>query len=165
MVKKIYQRYKASCRYHFLSECILILLLASLWAQYVEHIAPCTYCLYQRYLFVGAMLFFLWPSKEFLGPVFLTLGLILSIYHIGLEQHWWSDVIQRCTTIFSSVSGIEGPLNLRQMIQDAPIVRCDDVNWRIYGLSATIWTMLIQSIFLGQYFWIKKTGKAFLLLK
>ena len=139
-----------------LSVEILISLSIALWGQYMGGISPCTYCLYQRIFFVGAMIFFIWPSKEFMGAVLMVLGITLSVYHIGLEQHWWNDVLQRCLTPIAFLSKGDSVQNLRETLYQNPIVRCDTVNWRIYGISATIWTALLQCVLLAQYIVIRK---------
>lgn len=135
---------------------IFISLCVALWVQYVGGISPCTYCLYQRIFFGGAIIFFIWPSKDLMGAVLIALGILLSLYHVGLEQHWWNDVLQRCLTPLVSISEGYSVQNLRETLYKNTVVRCDTVNWRIYGISATLWTALFQCMLLSQYIFIRK---------
>jgi len=120
---------------------ILCALAFALIAQYGFGIEPCQYCLYQRYLFILAAFFFILPRTFFLGQLMLIAGLCLSVYQIGLEQHFWTDFIQACKTPTQTFDSLEA---MQQALKATPIKQCDEINWRILGISATIWTALFQ---------------------
>lgn len=115
-------------------------------AQYGFGLQPCTLCLYQRAPFaIAAILGILCAafgkyrrktpaalSAAVSGIVFLT-GSIIAAYHSGVERHWWKSMFESCAGL--SVDGDAG--NLLARIEQASIVRCDEIPWAdpILGLS------------------------------
>lgn len=123
-------------------------------AEYRFNIQPCILCVYQRYIFsicllwcvigciVGDVPKWLWVilSLSFVA------GLIFSVYQVGVELHWWQGP-ESCSGI-NTMKNLEN-LNPEQALEqfrknllNNNIVRCDQVNWRILGISATIWTAI-----------------------
>ncbi len=127
---------------------MIIALLFASFAEHYWHVAPCHYCLYQRYIFAASAFFFLIRPLHFLGFLALLAGLCLSFYHIGLEHHFWSDFLNKCQT---PLANFATAVDLKNAIKEAPIVRCDQVNWRILRISATLWTAAFQMLLLLLY--------------
>lgn len=137
------------CTHPFSTKLISIFLIIGVgFALFAEHylgVLPCHYCLYQRYIFLGAALFFLFNHTFWLGFFILFSGLALSFYQIGLEQHLWTDFLGKCSALIPSV---DNTTDLKKLLKASPIVRCDQINWRIFGISAVIWTSLFQVVLL-----------------
>ena len=66
----------------------------------------------------------------------------ISVFHVGVEQHWWEGTAA-CTG--SVVSGAAGSLEaLRQQILNAPPApRCDRIPWSLFGISLAGYNLLI----------------------
>jgi disulfide bond formation protein DsbB len=73
----------------------------------------------------------------------LTLFLVFAFYHLGVENHWWNGPA-KCSTIISS------PQNISEIMETKQNVKCDEANWKIFGLSSTLYNFIIA----GVLFWI-----------
>ncbi len=139
----------------------LISLCFSLGAEYVFNIKPCILCLYLRYIYVviliAAGIFYFYPKRFiFLIKLVLILAAIsLSAYHLGVEQHWWEgpSVCSGGTVNSTQLQGLtndEKAQRLLEHFQGKPPTQCNQVNWRIIGVSVTIWnTILLIFLFIG----------------
>ena len=65
---------------------------------------------------------------------------ILAFYHVGVEQKYWPGP-NSCTN--SSIEGLTTDQLLDQ-IMNAPLVRCDEVVWDLFGISMAGWNVLIS---------------------
>jgi disulfide bond formation protein DsbB len=117
------------------------LLLAALGFQYLGGMAPCTLCIWQRWphgLAIAAALAGLlaggrlWPAA---GGLAVTFGAGVAFYHTGVERGWWPGP-DTCTS--GPVAGLT-PEQLMSQIMAAPLVRCDEVPWALFGLSMATW--------------------------
>jgi disulfide bond formation protein DsbB len=126
-------------------------------AQYILHKTPCQLCLYERYIIIAAAIigsmswiFFRYRRMGQVCIFFMILSLAVgggvSGFHVGVERHWW-----RGTSSCYQAGGLtkadlmipwkEQIKKMKNNIKDfAP---CDEVKWRIFGISATIWTFLM----------------------
>lgn len=126
----------------------LLLALAALAAlgtafasQYWGGLNPCEMCWWQRYAYMAAIVPLLPSAMARLGPgprrasllaggaAFLT-GAGISLFHAGVEQKWWQG-FTACTAPVSA-GGLD---DLRAAILAAPVVRCDDIPWSLFGIS------------------------------
>ncbi|HEY1383723.1 MAG TPA: disulfide bond formation protein B [Dongiaceae bacterium] len=111
-------------------------------AQYGFGLAPCELCYLQRYGYWVAIALgvvaILQPAHTprrtvavtLLGLAFLaTAG--IALFHVGVEQKWWQGFAS-CT---GSITPGMTPEELQKAIQDAPIVRCDEPAWTMFGIS------------------------------
>lgn len=96
------------------------------------------------------------------------MGLGISSYHLGVEQRWWKGP-EQCTIgsipKLDGLSQTEKIAKLRaQLNKKKDFVPCDQVNWRIFGISAVVWSVLMY-LFLCVLSWIiygqKNTQKYF----
>ena len=121
--------------------------------QYVGGVQPCILCLYQRYphfAVVGlAVLALIFVQRRLLrtallaacGALFLvTAG--IAAYQVGLEQGWYESA---CATPIRAGSIEE----LRQQLMAAPVVRCDEVSWSLFGVSMAGWNGLVSLALAG----------------
>src|SRR5258708_15406307 len=83
------------------------LLLGAYYFQYVEKLAPCDMCYWQRWPHMAAIVVGLAAGASFLQPrlalVFALLAITallvtagIGVFHVGVEQHWWT-VPQACS--------------------------------------------------------------------
>ena len=123
-------------------------LLLGAWAfQYIGGLAPCALCLWQRYphgaavaigLIVLAMPWAIWMLA---GALAAAASGAIGIYHTGVERDWWEG-----PTTCSSGGDI-GALSadeLLDQIMAAPLVRCDEVPWEMFGLSMASWNAVVS---------------------
>jgi disulfide bond formation protein DsbB len=72
----------------------------------------------------------------------------IGVYHAGVEQMWW----QGPTTCTSQSIGGLSTEDLLNQIMEAPVVRCDEIAWSLFGLSMAAWNAVLSFIFAG--FWL-----------
>lgn len=105
--------------------------------QYIGGLAPCDLCWTQRYghfvgILAGVAALFALPRvfSMIAGGGALFSG-IVAIYHTGVERHWWAGP-DSCTS--NPVTGLSTD-DLLNQIMSAPLVRCDEIPWQMFGLS------------------------------
>ncbi|MGH1578032.1 disulfide bond formation protein B [Planktotalea sp.] len=117
--------------------------------QYLGEMAPCKLCIWQRYPHVAAILIgaLAWlTSLRFLSALGAIAALTtagIGAYHTGVERGWWEGPTT-CTS--GSVSDMSAG-DLMAQIMSAPLVRCDEVPWEMFGLSMASWNMLASIAF------------------
>jgi disulfide bond formation protein DsbB len=122
--------------------------LAAVWILQGLGYAPCELCLTERYAFyAGAPLaaltaFFASRSSNALARAgFVLIALIflanvgLAVYHVGVEQHWWPGP----TACTGSLTGPVDVNDLMKQLSATRVVNCDEVQFRILGLSLAGW--------------------------
>lgn len=123
------------------------LMLGALGSQYIGGLHPCEMCLWQRWPLDGAIVFALFafgfqkPSAVRLMVVLAALGILTSGliggYHAGVEYGWWQGLTQ-CSRIAS------GP-DLMAQIMKTPLIRCDQPQWSLFGVSLAGFNALIST--------------------
>ncbi len=125
-----------------------LLLAAAFWFQYGQGLAPCPLCIWQRWPHAAAVLIGLAtlaaPRRglALLGAVVMLAGTVVAAYHAGVELGWWQGPTT-CTAP-SDIAGLT-PDQLLERIQAAPVVRCDDIPWSLFGLSMAAWNGLASA--------------------
>lgn len=129
-----------------LALAIPALLLAGAYiSEYGFGLFPCEMCLWQRWPHFAAVALaltsFVAPPKRLwialAGVAILVSGLI-GAYHAGVEYGWWEGV----TTCAAAAGGSGDAL---ADIFAAPIVRCDEVQWSLFGISLAGFNFLIST--------------------
>ena len=112
--------------------------------QYAFHLVPCEMCWWQRYAHFAALalalLAWLRPSTQlltWLAALAILVGGLLGLYHAGVEYGWW----QGFTACTSEVKLGDDPLSA---ILNAPMIRCDQVQWSLAGISLAGFNFLIS---------------------
>lgn len=86
-----------------------------------------------------------YDKKFFTILVFLIAvsGIALSGFHVGVEQKWWS-VPESCIGKVDLVSTDPAEMlkSLQNQMKHQKIARCDQINWRMFGLPASWYTCL-----------------------
>jgi disulfide bond formation protein DsbB len=127
--------------------------IAGAWIFQAYGIEPCELCLKQRLAYyAGVPLAGLLAAMQARrGGAIVTAGLvalalifiantILGIYHSGVEAAWWAGP-EACTGV---VTGSPNVADLLKEMQTAKVVRCDEVQLRILGLSLANWNVLVS---------------------
>jgi len=120
------------------------LLLAAFGFQHLGGLPPCQLCLWQRWPHAAAVvigiLALLLPGRALplagLVAALVTAG--IGIYHTGVERGIW-DGPSSCSS--GGVTGLDSD-ELFDQIMSAPLVRCDEVLWQMFGLSMASWNAL-----------------------
>lgn len=115
-------------------------------SQYGFGLIPCEMCWWQRYPHMLAIAFaalaFFWrpvrPLVAVAGLAILVSGLI-GAFHAGVEYGWWKG-LTACTASPLAAGG--DPL---EAIMNAPVIRCDAVQWSLFGISLAGWNFLFST--------------------
>jgi len=110
------------------------LMAGALGSQYLGGLYPCEMCHWQRWphyaAIVLALLAFAVPSMR--RPLVLLAALcilgsgLIGAFHAGVEYHWWQGITACSQTATGSTMAD---------ILKAPIVRCDQAQWTLAGIS------------------------------
>ena len=121
------------------------LMAGALGSQYFGGLAPCEMCLWQRwphYAAIGlAALAFVVPQRAlvWLAALAILISGGIGIFHAGVEYHWWEGLTQ-C----SQVPGSGGSGNILADIMKTPLVRCDQAQWSLFGISLAGYNAIIS---------------------
>ncbi|MGP6086002.1 disulfide bond formation protein B [Antarctobacter jejuensis] len=124
------------------------LLLGALGFQYIGDLAPCKLCYWQRYGHVGALVlgtiavFLPNAALLWLAALAAASSSVVAVYHSGVERGWWEG-LQSCSA--PSVTGLS-PDKALEAIMNAPLVRCDDIPWQMFGLSMANYNVAASAV-------------------
>jgi disulfide bond formation protein DsbB len=118
------------------------LLGGALGSQYLGGLHPCEMCYWQRWPHAAAILLaagaFALPARSRLLTALAALAIAVSgaigVFHAGVELGWWEG-LTRCT--------VGGALSLDELM-NVPLVRCDQVQWSLLGISMAGWNAIIS---------------------
>ncbi|MFK7744039.1 MAG: disulfide bond formation protein B [Roseobacter sp.] len=124
----------------------LALMLAAYGFQHIGGMAPCKMCIWQRYphvvaIMVGGVIYF--AHNKFLaacGALAAAVTSAIGFFHAGVEQGWWEGP-STCTS--GSISDMSVDDVFAQIMQ-APLVRCDDIPWELFGISMAGWNGVVS---------------------
>jgi disulfide bond formation protein DsbB len=125
-----------------------LLLAGAYLSQYGFGLYPCEMCWWQRYPHFAAvgfgLLSFVLPFKRSLTALaalaMIASGLIGG-FHAGVEYGWWEGITGCAVAVSSNgQSALDAVMN-------APIVRCDEAPWDLFGISLAGWNFLISGFF------------------
>lgn len=111
-----------------------LLMAGALSSQFVGGLYPCEMCHWQRWphyaaIAIALVAFVAKPPMRNVLVALAALAIITSgaigAFHAGVEYHWWAG--PPC-----SASG--AGLSLEDIMR-APLIRCDEPQWSIFGIS------------------------------
>ena len=112
-------------------------LLIGAWTFQYFGYPPCPMCIWQRWphgvaIAVGAVAI-LWPHVmlALLGAAATAATGIVGIYHSGVERGFWKGP---ATCGGNDITGMSAD-QLLESIMDAPLVRCDEIAWQMFGVT------------------------------
>jgi disulfide bond formation protein DsbB len=128
----------------------LALLLGAVGSQYIGGLHPCEMCWWQRYAhmvaFAIALIAFTAPAPSsrartftLLAALAITVSGAIGVYHAGVEAKIFEGFTQ-CTALAKGGTTAE----LLNQITHAPLVRCDEVQWRFLGISMAGWNAILS---------------------
>ena len=126
------------------------LLTGAFASEYIGHLHPCEMCWWQRYAhmvaFALAVIAFTAPAPSARARTFTLLAALgiaasgaIGVYHAGVEAH----VFQGFTTC-SALPKAASTADLLRQITHAPLVRCDEVQFRFLGISMAGWNAILS---------------------
>jgi disulfide bond formation protein DsbB len=126
------------------------LLTGAFASQYFGGLYPCEMCWWQRYAhmvaFALALIAFTASSASSRSRTFTLLAALaiaasgaIGVYHAGVEAKIFEG-FTRCTALAKASSTAE----LLKEITQAPLIRCDEVQFRFLGISMAGWNAIIS---------------------
>jgi disulfide bond formation protein DsbB len=121
------------------------LLGGALSSQYAGGLYPCEMCIWQRWPHGAAILLALVALASppnvgrtrllvLLAAFLIAVSGAIGLFHAGVEYGWWEG-ITLCTT--NGASSLEDILKV-------PLVRCDQVQWSLLGISLAGWNAILS---------------------
>lgn len=115
------------------------LLGGAIGSQYIGGLIPCEMCMWQRWPHLGAIFAALAaivlrknPPASATFTALAALAILTSgaigVFHAGVEYKWWEG-FTTCTAIHPAGG------NLLEAIMKSPIIRCDQAQWTLAGIS------------------------------
>jgi len=135
-------------------------LLAAVFAmEYLGGLAPCKLCLLQRWPHGAVILLGLAAvvpalpgaaRRALLGLIALSFAATagIGVYHAGVEYGWFAGPSACTGTVGGST--LE---ELRRNLMAAPVVRCDEVPWALFGISLAGYNALVSAALAGFAGW------------
>ena len=123
------------------------LLLGAFGFQYIGGLAPCTFCLWQRWPHAFAVLLGLLSLKfhhagiAALGALSALTSAAIGLFHTGVELKLWAG-LQSCSGNLD-VSDLTAEQAL-QAIMTSNVAKCDEVAWSLMGLSMASWNAILS---------------------
>ncbi len=116
--------------------------------QYAFGLYPCEMCWWQRYPHFAALALALLAfavqggaarALVILAGLAILISGLIGGFHAGVEYGWWEGITSCSSTIQASGGG-----DFLDAIMKAPIVRCDQVQWSLLGISLAGYNFLIS---------------------
>ena len=147
--------------YLFIGILSILILIGAIYIEFVFGAKPCKLCIYQRYPYIIAIFlsFFGYINSNnkillYLIIINFIISLILSIYHTGIENNFFSEY-GICDTNNILITDTEKLLNLLEESMPS----CKDVLFRIFGLSLATINVLISILIIVMLILIKSYEK------
>ena len=121
-------------------------LAAAFGSQYLGGLVPCEMCWWQRYAHMAALalalLAFLVRGRAlvWLAALAIAVSGAIGVYHAGCELHYYKCLTQCTSTIAPGGSADD----FLKAIMNAPLVRCDDIQWSFLGISMAGWNAIFS---------------------
>ena len=123
------------------------LLLGALAFQFIGGLKPCEMCHWQRWAHLGVLavagLGWLTGNRAlgWLAVLAMAAAAGLGLFHAGVELKWWPG-ITACTAPVVPGMSTEAMLD---SLMAAPLVRCDEIPWSLFGLSMAGWNAVVSA--------------------
>lgn len=140
--------------------------LFSVVAQYVLGVPPCSLCMLSRgahiVTIVVVLVVMFFKVRFISGGLLILCGItfLFSFYHLGVENKWWNEPGFCSSDILilpnaESINKEEQLERVREYVFNKKVKpHCNQVNWKIFGVSSTLWDFLISAGIL----WILSTA-------
>lgn len=141
--------------------------IAAAWGfQLVGGYLPCPLCYQQRWPYYAviplSLALLVIPGRTGLvraglvvvGLVMLA-GAGLGAYHAGVEWQWWEG-----PAACQAGAGFSGTRGVLPDLDTGRVIRCDEAQWRLFGLSFAGYNALISLAIAAVALWGAATGRA-----
>src|SRR6476620_9321192 len=129
----------------------LALLGGALGSQYLCGLYPCEMCYWQRWPHGAAILLaavaFTAPAQSqrsrtltLLAALAIAISGAIGVYHAGVE----AKIFEGFTTCTALVKPGGSTADLLKQITHAPLIRCDQVQYRFLGISLAGWNAILS---------------------
>lgn len=122
-----------------------IVILGAAFVFQASGLQPCELCIWQRYPYaavvglagIGVGLARAGVERRLLAILLALCSLTflvdagIAVFHVGVEQKWWEGT----SACVGHLSGATSADDLRQRLLAAPVVRCDEPAWTMFGIS------------------------------
>jgi disulfide bond formation protein DsbB len=134
------------------------LLAGAFGSEYLGGLYPCEMCWWQRLAHIAALAFALLSfapmadkgrSMVWLAALAILTSGIIGAYHAGVEVGILPGFTQ-CTAQGGGGSAKE----LLERIMDAPMIRCDQVQFSFLGISMAGWNAILSTGFASLILWL-----------
>lgn len=115
----------------------LALMAGALGSQYIGGLYPCEMCHWQRWphyaaIVLAALAFLPMASGAqralvMLAGIAIGVSGAIGVFHAGVEYGWWEGLTS-CSIVGTGGTGLSD-------IMSAPLIRCDQVQWSLFGIS------------------------------
>lgn len=132
------------------------LLGGALVSQHGFGLHPCEMCYWQRWpheVAIGAAILGLLLGRRSAGPALAVVAAIailasgaIGVFHAGVEYGWW----QGLTTCSTTPAGG----NALDSIMNAPLIRCDQAQWTLAGISLAGFNAIFSLLGGGLILWL-----------
>jgi disulfide bond formation protein DsbB len=129
----------------------LAALATALGSQFLGGLPPCELCHWQRVPYAAVVVVagaavlrrpaFSRAAVALSALLFLA-GAALALYHVGVEQGWFQPP-GACSANFGAAQSVE---ELKRLLEAAPITRCTDVAWSLFGLSIAGYNFIASAV-------------------
>ena len=123
-----------------------VALAAAFGSQYLGGLVPCEMCWWQREAHIAALALALLGlvvrgrALVWLAALAIAVSGGVGFYHAGVELHYFPGFTE-CT---STVAGGGSTDDFLKAIMNAPMVRCDEIQWSFLGLSMAGWNAILS---------------------
>ena len=128
----------------------LVLLGGALGSQYFGGLHPCEMCYWQRWPHGAAILFAALAftaranssrstNLTLAAALAIAISGVIGVYHAGVE----AKIFEGFTTCTAMGKGMS-TADLLKQISRAPLVRCDEVQFRFLGISLAGWNAILS---------------------
>jgi disulfide bond formation protein DsbB len=142
----------------------LALLGGALAFQYFGGLYPCEMCWWQRYphgiaIVLAALAFTAPASSErsrtltLLAALAIAVSGAIAVYHAGVELKIFEG-FTTCTTTAKAAS----TQDLLKQLMKVPLIRCDQVQWSLFGISLAGWNAIFSLGGAADVAWLALTG-------
>lgn len=138
------------------------LLGGALGFQYIGGLPPCEMCHWQRWPHMAALVFAaggglalmkhqpgIARAAGTLAGLALLVTAAIGLFHVGVEQDWWEG-----PTACSVIGGGQTAEDIFATVMAAPVIRCDETPWSLFGISMAGYNALISFLMGGLVLWL-----------
>lgn len=130
--------------------------------QYIGGLHPCEMCHWQRWPHYAALAIAaggglalvkqqpgLAKAAAVLAGLALLVTAAIGLFHVGVEQNWWEG-----PTACSVIGGGQTAEDIFATVMAAPVIRCDETPWSLFGISMAGYNALISFLMGGLVLWL-----------